>query len=248
MSNDGGYSFRTMYSGKSKSYTVKNASSKRTYYFKVKSTGKINGVSTSSTYCDRKRTLATSGNNFSKLQLDKRRFINNLKKHEDDKYYLTTPYVYLSHSYSQSNMMRANGVDSSKKKGMNCAGFIARAVVDAGGTIEPVSKMGSKGGAGNAYNWTRFVERNGLKKYTYRSVSALLKSGRASKGDIIIRIPDSYCENPIRDYHTAVFWGSKRSENKVWHSTMEYGKANNKISKLPERSYGCTYYLVKLSK
>ena len=227
---------------------MKNVSSKKTYYFKVKSTGAVGGASTYSTFSSKKRTLATSGNNFSKLKLDQKRFVKNLESHEDDKYYLTTPYVYLTHSYSQSNMMRANGVKSTKAKGMNCAGFIARAVVDAGGTIEPVSKMGSKGGAGNAYNWMRFVEKNGLKKYTYRSVSSMLKDGKAKKGDIIIRIPDSYSEKPLRDYHTAVFWGNKSNENKVWHSTMEYGKAENKISKLQGVDYKCTYYLVKLNK
>lgn len=248
VSSDGGYTFRLKYSGQSTKYTLKNVSSKKTYYFKVKSTGTVGGVNTTSKFCSRKRSMATSGNNFSKLKLDKPRFIKNLKRHENDKYYLTTPYVYLTHTYSEANMMRANGVKSSKAKGMNCAGFIARAMVDAGGNVDAVSKMGSKGGAGNAYNWTRFVEVYGLKKYSYRSVSSLLKSGRARKGDIIIRIPDSYSEDPIRDYHTAIFWGSKSSQNRVWHSTMEYGTANNKISVLPERKYGCTYYLVKLSK
>ena len=119
--------------------------------------------------------------------------VRELEAHEDDNYYLGTP-------YAGGDAQSPNGDASynSGAAGMNCAGFISyvlrKAGLDAETTMEimhktPVSQFGS----GLPYDWLagasnykNLIENGNLTAYAFRTKEELLSSGLAEKGDIIL--------------------------------------------------------------
>lgn len=103
----------------------------------------------------------------------------------------------------------------------NCTGFVALAMRDSGGKLNKITSItNGYGGAANAYNWRDALKKN-TDYSTFNSISQLLKSGKARKGDIIYFESDFSKPNP--DCHIGIFWGNTASENRIWHSTGAYG-------------------------
>ena len=129
-------------------------------------------------------------------------------------FYFKTPYRGLSASTQnhQERLIMPYGLYG-EDAGMNCTGFISSLVSLTGGDLSLVAAMGEWGGYGNANNY-RHLAFKGLVKYeTFNSVSELLKSGKAKKGNICYLEPDLRYGG---DCHMVVFWGDTSSENKVW--------------------------------
>ena len=119
--------------------------------------------------------------------------VQELEAHEDDNYYLGTP-------YAGGDAQSPNGDTSynSGTVGMNCGGFISyvlrKAGLDAETTMEimhrtPVNQYGS----GLPYDWLagasnykNLVENGNISAYAFRTKQELLSSGLAEKGDIIL--------------------------------------------------------------
>ena len=119
--------------------------------------------------------------------------VRELEAHEDDNYYLGTP-------YAGGDAQSPNGDASynSGTVGMNCAGFISyvlrKAGLDAETTMEimhrtPVNQYGS----GLPYDWLagasnykNLIENGNISAYAFRTKQELLSSGLAEKGDIIL--------------------------------------------------------------
>ena len=119
--------------------------------------------------------------------------VRELEAHEDDNYYLGTP-------YAGGDAQSPNGDTSynSGATGMNCAGFISyvlrKAGLDAETTMEimhrtPVNQYGS----GLPYDWLagasnykNLIENGNISAYAFRTKQELLSSGLAEKGDIIL--------------------------------------------------------------
>src|SRR5699024_4411450 len=106
----------------------------------------------------------------------------------------------------------------------NCTGFVALAMRDSGGKLNKITNVANAyGGPANAYNWRDALKKN-TSYYTFNSISQLLKSGKARKGDIIYFEADFSKPNP--DCHIGFFWGNSSSDNRMWHSTVAGGGNN----------------------
>lgn len=152
------------------------------------------------------------------LGINRQYIVNELSKHQNDKYYLGTPYKGLAVNNAGQYMKPGSS--------MNCTGFVAKAIQNAGGNISKITNLSNNwGGAANAYNW-RNALNSSVTSYQYKSVADMLKSGKAKKGDIIYFEPNYSVAN--YDCHIGFFWGNKSNENKMWHSVP----AVNKISSI----------------
>ena len=102
--------------------------------------------------------------------------------------------------------------------GMNCTGFISSLIKGAGGDLDLVTAMGRFGGYGNADNYLMLATRGVVQYEVFPTVAALLKSGKAKKGNIFYLAPKW---KSGMDCHMAVFWGDTSSENKIWSQTAK---------------------------
>ena len=144
--------------------------------------------------------------------------VNELNKHAGDKYYLGTPYRGLSVNDASQYMKPGSS--------MNCTGFVAKVIQNAGGNLAKITNISNNwGGLANAYNWRNALNPS-VTSYSFNSVADLLKSGKASKGDIIYFEPNYSVTN--YDCHIGFFWGNSSSDNKMWHSVP----STNRISSI----------------
>ena len=170
----------------------------------------------------------TSG---SVLGVSRQRLLEQLISHESDSYYLGTRY---DTSLSPVCCTYPNGEPRSDGfTGMNCGGFVSHAYAKAGGDLSKIANNQSNspwpGGPGrgsfcNAYRWYGYALDSGATVLQFNSVSELLASGEARKGDLVFFYPF----NPYStDCHIGFFWGDTPYENRFWHS---FGGMGNSIS------------------
>lgn len=171
----------------------------------------------------------------------KGKIIDELKAHEKDSFYLGTPYKGLHSGITDYQMLGypKGAPRSDGYSGMNCTGFVATVTRRTGANLSPVASQGLSGSYYNACNWWRYMKKN-VKYYKYTSISQLLKSGNAKKGDIIYMEPDWNWSGA--DCHIGFFWGDSPSQNVFWHSTTP----SNKISTIYSATKEKYYYLVKV--
>ena len=178
--------------------------------------------------------------------------VRELEAHEDDNYYLGTP-------YAGGDAQSPNGDTSynSGATGMNCAGFISyvlrKAGLDAETTMEimhrtPVNQYGS----GLPYDWLagasnykNLVENGNISAYAFRTKQELLSSGLAEKGDIILMWWSNSPGADGADNHIGFFWGKASDDDVMWHSGTEPG-SGNQISAITPKTPGSFYILIKI--
>lgn len=165
------------------------------------------------------------------LGVSRQRLLEQLISHENDSYYLGTRY---ETSLSPVSCTYPNGEPRSDGfTGMNCGGFVSHAYAKAGGDLSKIANDQSNspwpGGPGrgsfcNAYRWYGYAIDSGATVLQFNSVSELLASGEARKGDLVFFYPF----NPYStDCHIGFFWGDTPYENRFWHS---FGGMGNSIS------------------
>ena len=165
------------------------------------------------------------------LGVSRQRLLEQLISHENDSYYLGTRY---DTSLSPASCTYPNGEPRSDGfTGMNCGGFVSHAYAKAGGDLSKIANDQSNspwpGGPGrgsfcNAYRWYGYALDSGATVLQFNSVSELLASGEARKGDLVFFYPF----NPYStDCHIGFFWGDTPYENRFWHS---FGGMGNSIS------------------
>ena len=178
--------------------------------------------------------------------------VRELEAHEDDNYYLGTP-------YAGGDAQSPNGDASynSGKVGMNCAGFISyvlrKAGLDAETTMEimhrtPVNQYGS----GLPYDWLagasnykNLIENGNISAYAFRTKQELLSSGLAEKGDIILMWWSNSPGADGADNHIGFFWGEASDDDVMWHSGTE-PSSGNQISEITPKTPGSFYILIKI--
>ncbi|MFR5135681.1 MAG: VaFE repeat-containing surface-anchored protein [Acutalibacter sp.] len=178
--------------------------------------------------------------------------VRELEAHEDDNYYLGTP-------YAGGDAQSPNGDTSynSGDAGMNCAGFISyvlrKAGLDAETTMEimhrtPVNQYGS----GLPYDWLagasnykNLVENGNISAYAFRTKQELLSSGLAEKGDIILMWWSNSPGADGADNHIGFFWGEASDDDVMWHSGTE-PSSGNQISEITPKTPGSFYILIKI--
>ena len=178
--------------------------------------------------------------------------VRELEAHEDDNYYLGTP-------YAGGDAQSPNGDASynSGAVGMNCAGFISyvlrKAGLDAETTMEimhrtPVNQYGS----GLPYDWLagasnykNLIENGNISAYAFRTKQELLSSGLAEKGDIILMWWSNSPGADGADNHIGFFWGEASDDDVMWHSGTE-PSSGNQISAITPKTPGSFYILIKI--
>ena len=178
--------------------------------------------------------------------------VRELEAHEDDNYYLGTP-------YAGGDAQSPNGDASynSGTVGMNCAGFISyvlrKAGLDAETTMEimhrtPVNQYGS----GLPYDWLagasnykNLIENGNISAYAFRTKQELLSSGLAEKGDIILMWWSNSPGADGADNHIGFFWGEASDDDVMWHSGTE-PSSGNQISTITPKTPGSFYILIKI--
>ena len=184
-----------------------------------------------------------------------------LSQHENDEYYLTTPY---GNKGPHGEGGAINTWDCWKPKGeygsgayMNCTGFVVAVLRACGANTSIIgnytAKDGyNKGNEANAFKWEEYCRDNNAVSYTFSSKEQMLASGILEKGDIIYMEPVDW-NHSNSDCHIGFFWGSNSSEDLFWHSSSHAdgivkgyfpnSAGGNVISKITPK-YPVRYYRV----
>ena len=184
-----------------------------------------------------------------------------LSQHENDEYYLTTPYG------SKGPHGEGGAIDTWdcwKPKGeygsgayMNCAGFVVAVLRACGANTSIIGNYTAndgynRGNETNASKWDEYCRDNNAVSYTFSSKEQMLASGILEKGDIIYMEPADW-NHSNSDCHIGFFWGSNSSEDLFWHSSSHAdgivkgyfpnSAGGNVISKITPK-YPVSYYRV----
>ena len=184
-----------------------------------------------------------------------------LSQHENDEYYLTTPY---GNKGPHGESGAIDTWDCWKPKGeygsgayMNCAGFVVAVLRACGANTSIIgnytAKDGyNKGNEANASKWEEYCRDNNAVSYTFSSKEQMLASGILEKGDIIYMEPADW-NHSNSDCHIGFFWGSNSLEDLFWHSSSHAdgivkgyfpnSAGGNVISKITPK-YPVRYYRV----
>ena len=184
-----------------------------------------------------------------------------LSQHENDEYYLTTPY---GNKGPHGEGGAIDTWDCWKPKGeygsgayMNCAGFVVAVLRACGANTSIIGNYTAKDGYNrgnetNASKWDEYCRDNNAVSYTFSSKEQMLASGILEKGDIIYMEPADW-NHSNSDCHIGFFWGSNSSEDLFWHSSSHAdgivkgyfpnSAGGNVISKITPK-YPARYYRV----
>ena len=184
-----------------------------------------------------------------------------LSQHENDEYYLTTPY---GNKGPHGEGGAINTWDCWKPKGeygsgayMNCAGFVVAVLRACGANTSIIGNYTAndgynKGNEANASKWDEYCRDNNAVSYTFSSKEQMLASGILEKGDIIYMEPVDW-NHSNSDCHIGFFWGGSSSEDLFWHSSSHAdgivkgyfpnSAGGNVISKITPK-YPVSYYRV----
>ena len=184
-----------------------------------------------------------------------------LSQHENDEYYLTTPY---GNKGPHGEDGAIDTWDCWKPKGeygsgayMNCTGFVVAVLRACGANTSIIGNYTAKDGYNrgnetNASKWDEYCRDNNAVSYTFSSKEQMLASGILEKGDIIYMEPADW-NHSNSDCHIGFFWGSNSSEDLFWHSSSHAdgivkgyfpnSAGGNVISKITPK-YPVSYYRV----
>ena len=184
-----------------------------------------------------------------------------LSQHENDEYYLTTPY---GNKGPHGEDGAIDTWDCWKPKGeygsgayMNCAGFVVAVLRACGADTSIIGNYTAndgynRGNETNASKWDEYCRDNNAVSYTFGSKEQMLASGILEKGDIIYMEPADW-NHSNSDCHIGFFWGSNSSEDLFWHSSSHAdgivkgyfpnSAGGNVISKITPK-YPVRYYRV----
>ena len=184
-----------------------------------------------------------------------------LSQHENDEYYLTTPY---GNKGPHGEDGAIDTWDCWKPKGeygsgayMNCTGFVVAVLRACGANTSIIGNYTAKDGYNrgnetNASKWDEYCRDNNAVSYTFSSKEQMLASGILEKGDIIYMEPVDW-NHSNSDCHIGFFWGSSSSEDLFWHSSSHAdgivkgyfpnSAGGNVISKITPK-YPVRYYRV----
>ena len=184
-----------------------------------------------------------------------------LSQHENDEYYLTTPY---GNKGPHGESGAIGTWDCWKPKGeygsgayMNCAGFVVAVLRACGANTSIIGNYTAndgynRGNEANASKWEEYCRDNNAVSYTFSSKEQMLASGILEKGDIIYMEPVDW-NHSNSDCHIGFFWGSNSSEDLFWHSSSHAdgivkgyfpnSAGGNVISKITPK-YPVRYYRV----
>ncbi len=184
------------------------------------------------------------------LGITRGQLVNSLNRHRYDSYYLGTCFRTSANWY---DLIYPNGAPlNGWYTGMNCAGWVSRAFMDAGANLDPINRY-----KGDNYNlfccaastWLNYVLKTDTRYFVYESKEEMLADGKLRKGDIIMTEPRDWSMYKA-DTHLCIFWGDYPSDDKTWHQTaignniseIRPGCANSRWFVFPIDSVANEYY------
>ena len=157
-----------------------------TYYSLYDSNGKWFGYVNSGAVRERRGAAQYMGTT-------RQRVLNELTVHQNDRFYLSTPYRGLSSSNPEP-FLSPYGAPNGHGPGMNCTGFVACVMRRSGGNLNRISGITQGWGSyANAYNWRDALMRN-TEYYVWTDINY--------------------------DCHIGIFWGDRSNENRIWHQVL----------------------------
>lgn len=155
----------------------------------------------------------------------RKKVVAELSAHEHDNYYWNTPFVG-GDWQSPRGDTSYNGAP-----GTNCAGFVAYVLRKCGmntAAVQQVMRSSDRytrwgsglphDGLASASNYMSLAEKGKLISYAFPSKAALLNSGKAEKGDLVLRFWTDSWGGWDEDNHLMIFWGNTSKEDKVWQN------------------------------
>ena len=165
-----------------------------------------------------------------------------LQSHENDSYYLGTPYGEGDYRNPNGDCKGAYGnLDTKGVAAMNCTGFVwhvlMKATKSSGGTTSIIPAMSG---------WVTFYRNNNISRKYFSSKAEMLESGYLEKGDIIWMFQNG-SEATISAYnHVGIYWGDGSSDV-FWHSlnggSNLQGNVRSKI--VPKQNNNVLYVAIK---
>ncbi len=144
--------------------------------------------------------------------------VNWLTSHENDSYYLGTPYKPYDWRSPRGDINGYGIHSDGKSAGMNCTGFVWHALCAAHGWRDDIAQR-----LPALQGWANAITAHGLETYRFSSKQAMLDSGILEKGDVIWMWDGS--SSTISDFHhVGFFWGDDSHDDRLWHSS---GDQNN---------------------
>lgn len=197
---------------------------------------------------EQRKELEGGTHTLSELGVTRAALLKELEAHEQDNYYLGTPYV-PGDWQSPKGDTRYNG-----RAGMNCGGFVSYVLRKAGlraeeamGLITLVPGQSLVFASGKAYdllagasNYRNLIKNGGLEAYVFSSPGKLLASGKAEKGDILF-IDKGPGARPGDDTHIGFYWEDAPGRA-MWHS----GDNGNGITAITAATADPVYILIKI--
>lgn len=178
----------------------------------------------------------------SAFNMDFQKYMDWLKSHEKDNYYLGTPYKGYDHRNPKGDCGGAYGKNDVKGvAAMNCTGFVwhvlYKATKASGGNTSIIPALSG---------WYTFYSSHKITRKYFTSKSAMLNSGYLEKGDIIWMFDGS--ETVLSDYHhIGIYWGDGKSDV-LWHSIDAAGnKSGNIQTVITPKARSPIYMVLKMT-
>lgn len=178
----------------------------------------------------------------SALNMDFQKYMDWLKAHEKNNYYIGTPYKGYDHRNPKGDCAGAYGNNDVKGvAAMNCTGFVwhvlYKATKASGGNTSIIPALSG---------WYTFYSSHKITRKYFSSKSAMLNSGYLEKGDIIWMFDGS--ETVLSDYHhIGIYWGDGKSDV-LWHSIDAVGnKSGNIQTVITPKARSPIYMVLKMT-
>lgn len=178
----------------------------------------------------------------SAFNMDFQKYMDWLKSHEKDNYYLGTPYKGYDHRNPKGDCGGAYGTNDVKGvAAMNCTGFVWHVLYKA-----TKASGGNTGLIPALSGWYTFYSSHKITRKYFSSKSAMLNSGYLEKGDIIWMFDGS--ETVLSDYHhIGIYWGDGKSDV-LWHSIDAVGnKSGNIQTVITPKARSPIYMVLKMT-
>lgn len=178
----------------------------------------------------------------SALKMDFQKYMDWLKSHEKDNYYLGTPYKGYDHRNPRGDCAGAYGnADTKGVAAMNCTGFVwhvlYKATKASGGNTADIPALSG---------WHTYYSTHKITRKYFSTKSEMLNSGYLEKGDIIWMFDGS--DTQLSDYHhIGIYWGDGKSDV-LWHSIDSVGnKSGNIQTVITPKAKSPLYMVLKMT-
>lgn len=178
----------------------------------------------------------------SALNMDFQKYMDWLKSHEKNNYYIGTPYKGYDHRNPKGDCGGAYGKNDVKGvASMNCTGFVwhvlYKATKASGGNTSIIPALSG---------WYTFYSSHKITRKYFATKSEMLNSGYLEKGDIIWMFDGS--ETVLSNYHhIGIYWGDGKSDV-LWHSIDAVGnKSGNIQTVITPKARSPIYMVLKMT-